>query len=38
MFAAAVSRDMTRWLPRTLFGQMLLILLAGLLVSHWSAR
>ena len=34
MFAAAVSRDMTRWLPRTLFGQMLLILLAGLLVSH----
>jgi signal transduction histidine kinase len=25
---------MTRWLPRTLFGQMVLILLAGLLVSH----
>lgn len=25
---------MTRWQPRTLFGQMLLILLAGLLVSH----
>lgn len=26
---------MTRWLPRTLFGQMVLILLAGLLVSHF---
>ena len=26
--------DMTRFLPRTLFGQMVLILLAGLLVSH----
>jgi signal transduction histidine kinase len=25
---------MTRWLPRSLFGQMVLILLAGLLVSH----
>ncbi len=25
---------MKRWLPRTLFGQMALILLAGLLVSH----
>ena len=28
---------MTRWLPRSLFGQMVLVLLAGLLVSHLVA-
>ena len=34
MFTPAVSHRMTRFLPRSLFGQTLLILLAGLIVSH----
>ena len=34
MFTPAVSQRMTRFLPRSLFGQTLLILLAGLIVSH----
>ena len=34
VFTPDVSRELTRFLPKSLFGQTLLILLVGLAVSH----